>query len=211
MVPKVNFIWSWIYQSQIHSTTVDEEYDYESYTRYVESFIKGIKKTWKALEENVFRSIEELSGLKWGKSELNCYVIKISSMNPISDPMTIPIQLQAEGGNFTLSEERFIDMVVHELIHNLFIQNEDKMNQYFKYALRKYKNEQLNTIIHLFLHAIQKKIFLKLFDKRRLNNEKQACSFYDADKKSWDMVDKIGEDIIIQEFIEMAGLPRENA
>lgn len=211
MATKVNFIWSWIYQSQIHSTTVNEEYDNANYEIYVESFIKEVKENWRQLEKNIFHSIEEISGLKWKKLEINCYVIKISSLNPISDPLTIPIQIQTEEGNFTLSIERFIDMLVHELIHNLFIQNEDKMSQYFEYALKKYKNEQLDTVIHLLLHAIQKKIFLKIFDKKRLTNEKQACSFYISHKRSWELVEGIGEDIILQEFVKAVGLPMENA
>jgi hypothetical protein len=197
---KVNFVWSFIYEQTIHNSTVNENYDYKEYKKFIDSFLEKIGPKWRKEEQKIFSYCEEITGLKWKKKEIPVYVIKISSIMPISDPLTIPIQFQAGKEIFTLSKERFIDMLIHELIHNLFIQNEKEMGNYFEFILKKYKNEEFNTSIHLLLHAIHKKIFLKFFGKERLNEEIKMNSFYPAYKRSWEIIENLGEDKIIDEF-----------
>ena len=86
------------------------------------------------------------------------------------------------------------------------------MGNYFEFILKKYKDEDFNTSIHLLLHAIHKKIFFKCFDKERLEEEIKMNSFYPAYKKSWEIVNEKGEDKIIQEFKDyVKGTPREKA
>ncbi len=209
---KIDFKWSWIYESTIHNPTVKEEFDYEEYEKFVSSFSSKIKHIWKEKEKEIFSYCEEVTGLKWKKKEIPVYFIKISSLAPISDPLTIPIQLEMEDEIISLSQERFIDMLIHELIHNLFIQNEKEMGDYFDFILKKYENEEFDTSIHLLLHAIHKKIFLKYFEKERLENEIEMNSYYPAYKRSWEIVNEVGEDEIIKEFKDyIKGFPKEKA
>ena len=197
---KINFVWSFVYQESIHSKNVKSEiYDLESYKKYVLDFIKEVKVLWEKVESDVLEYIEKISMLKWKKKEIDCYVIKISNFGPISIPLTIPIHLETERGVSTLTHERFIDFLVHELIHNIFSQNEKKTDKYFDYLiLEKYKNESFNTAIHVPVHAIHKKIFLKYFNKERLDNEIKMSGYYPDYKKAWDIVNKRGEDLIIK-------------
>lgn len=209
---KINFKWSWIYESTIHSPTVKEEFDYEEYENFVSLFINKVNPLWKKEEKEILNYCEELTRLKWKEKEIPVYVIKISSLMPISDPLTIPIELEADGEIMPLSPERFIDMLVHELIHNLFIQNEKEMGDYFDFIMNKYKDEAFDTSIHILLHAIHKKILLKYFGKERLENEIEMNSYYPAYKRSWEIVNEIGEDNIIKEFKDhINGLPSEKA
>ncbi|MFH1503595.1 MAG: hypothetical protein ABIE36_02975 [Candidatus Diapherotrites archaeon] len=209
---KVNFVWSFIYEFAIHNTTVKEEFNYEEYENFINSFLNKIKPLWKKKEKEIFPYCEEITGLKWKKKEIPAYIIKISSLMPISDPLTIPIQLESENRTNSLSPDRFIDMLIHEIIHNLFIQNEKETGDYFDFIMKKYKDEDFDTSIHLLLHAIHKKIFLKYFGKERLEEEIEMNSFYPAYKKSWEIVNERGEDDIIQEFKNhIKGLPKENA
>ncbi len=209
---KINFIWSFIYEQAIHNLTVKENFDYEKYQKYIEDYLKKVKNIWKSKEKQVLNSCEKITSLKWKKKEISVYVIKRSSIMPISDPLTIPIQFESEEGIFSLSPERFVDMMVHEIIHNLFIQNEEEMGNYFKFILDKYKNEDFDTAIHLLLHSIYKKIFEKHFNKDRLDEEIEMSSFYPSYKKSWEIVNKIGEDSIIKEFKDYCfKLPKEKA
>ncbi len=209
---KINFVWSFIYEQAIHSPTVKENFDYEKYQKYVEDYLKEVKSIWKAKEKQVLSSCEKITDLKWKKEEIPIYVIKRSSIMPISDPLTIPIQFKSGDEVFSLTPERFVDMMVHEIIHNLFIQNEKEMGDYFGFILDKYKNEDFDTVIHLLLHSIHKKILKEHFDKSRLDEEIEMSSFYPSYKKSWEIVNKVGEDAIIKEFKDYAfKFPKEKA
>ncbi len=209
---KINFKWSWIYESTIHNPTVKEEFNYEVYEKFMNSFLNEIKSMWEKQESEILDYIEKTTGLKWKDKEIPVYAIKISSLMPISDPLTIPIQFESEEGMITLSKERFIDMVVHELLHNFFIQNDKELGNYFNFILEKYKDEEFDTSIHLLLHAIHKKIFLKCFNEKRLNEEIGMNSYYPAYKRSWEIVNEVGEDKIIKEFKDyIKGLPNEKA
>ena len=211
-MPKINFVWSFIYEQAIHNPTVDEEFNYEKYEKFVNLFIKKVELIWRELEQKIFNYCQKLTGLVWKKEEISVYVIKTSSIMPISDPLTISTQFQSGKNIFSLTPERFIDMMIHELIHNLFIQNDKEMGDYFGYILKKYKKENFDTSIHLLVHAIHKKIFLKYFGKERLNKEIEMSSFYPSYKKSWKIVNEKGEDSIINEFKNyLADLPKEKA
>ncbi len=210
---KVEFIWSWIYQSSVLSLTTKEKYDFETYDSYVREFIVMVQKEWIKNGDNILKYCENITGLIW-KKDIRCYVAKIANIHPISDPLTIPIQIEMNGKAFTLSVERYIDMVIHELIHNLFIQNEQEIGDYFDKIMKKYLDEEFDTIIHLLLHAIHKKIFLRFFDEKRLKEEKDMCEYYPTYKRSWEIVERCGEDTIIKEFrsyISKSGLPKANA
>jgi len=209
---KINFKWSWIYESTIHNPTVKEEFNYEKYEKFINSFLNEIKPIWEKEEKDILSYIEKITGLKLKNEEIPVYIIKISSLLPISEPLTIPIQLESEEGIITLSKERFIDIFIHELIHNFFMQNEEEMGTYFDFILNKYKDEAFDTSIHLLLHAIHKKIFLKYFNEKRLNEEIEMNSYYPAYKRSWEIVNNVGEDNIIKEFKDyIKGLPKEKA
>lgn len=210
---KVEFVWSWIYQSSVLSLTTKEEYNFESYDSYVMEFIERVQKEWEKNGDNILKYCENITGLIW-KRDIRCYVAKIATIHPISDPLTVPIQIELDERTFTLSVERYIDMVIHELIHNLFIQNEQEIGDYFDNIIKKYANEEFDTSIHLLLHAIHKKIFLRFFGKKRLKEEIDMCEYYPAYKRSWEIVEKCGEDAIIKEFrdyISKSGLPKANA
>ena len=43
----------------------------------------------------------------------------------------------------------------------VIIQNDKEIGDYFDFILEKYKQEDFDTAIHLLVHAIHKKIFLK--------------------------------------------------
>ena len=201
-IPKIEFVWSWVYQMEIHSQNVKtEEYDYESYEKYVLDFIEKMEKEWNKKGNEILRYIEEITRLKWKEERINCYIVKISAFLPCSSPLTIPIQFETQDKKiYTLSVDRYMDMLIHELIHNLFIQNEKETDNYFENIFGNYQDEPFNTTLHVLLHSIHKKIFLKFFGVDRLNDEIEKNSYYPDYKRSWEIVNKKGEDSIIKEF-----------
>jgi DNA-binding ferritin-like protein (Dps family) len=198
MIPKIEFRYSFIYQEEIHLPKI-KKYDRRKWKKEADKFVLEVKKEWNKISNSVLNYMQKITGLEWKEKKIICYVIKLSESGPISDPLTIPIKLKYKKDIFTLSRDRFIDMLIHELIHNIFIQNENKINNYFEELInKKYKNLSWNTKIHIPVHAIHKKIFDEFFGQQRLKEEIEACSYYPEYKKAWEIVFEEGEDKIIK-------------
>ena len=200
MIPKINFIYSDIYQ-EVYHLPKNYKYNFKIDEKFVESYINFISKEWKKYGSKILKYIQKITNLKFKRKEIDCFVIKISKYVPISHPLTIPIQ-GTDGQNIlTLTKEQFFDMLVHELIHNLFIDNEKKTKKYFNYIIKKkYRRYSWNTSIHVPLHAIHKEIFLKFFDENRLKKEIYFASFFPEYKRAWEIVLEEGSKNIIKEF-----------
>jgi len=197
---KIDFVWSFIYEEQMHLPE-GSFYDRNKAEKEVLEFIKLLRKDWKPIEKDVLLYIEKVSGLKWKKEELKCYVVSLSKHMPISDPLTISIKFKAGEEIFELTKERFLDMMIHELIHNLFIQNSNVLTSYFKNLINgKYGSTNWNTAIHIPLHAIHEKVFLKFFSKERFDEELESCSYYPEYKESWEIVMKEKSDKILEDM-----------
>lgn len=200
MIPKINFRWSFIYQEEIHLPDSISYNDIDA-EKYVKKFIAKLNKWWDNHGDQILRFMEDITGLQWKTNDVTCYVIKISKHGPISDPLTVPIQLVEDGEIFTLSLNRYIDMVVHELIHRLFVQNDKLLDEYFDFLIKKkYANKNWNVASHVPVHAIHKEIFLRFFNRRRLNVEIEACKYYPDYKQAWDIVNEEGSQQVLAEF-----------
>lgn len=200
MIPKIEFRYSFIYQEEIHLVKI-KEYKRELWEKKINKFISRVEKKWRKIEKPILKYIEKITKLKWKENKIICYVINLSKYGPISDPLTIPISVMYKRKILSLNVDRFIDMLIHELIHNFFIQNDKESDKYFDYLLnKKYKNFSENTKIHVIVHAIHKKIFDKFFGKKRLMKEIGACSSYPDYKKAWEIVLNEGANRILKEF-----------
>lgn len=121
--------------------------------------------------------------------KIKCYIIRTGKC--FSDPLTV---------RYYKNKKDFIDVLVHELIHQIQIQNSEKFKKWKKYLEKKFPNESNLTINHILLHSIHKKIYLKSFNKKRLeNNIKKDNNYYDY-KRAWEIVEDIGADEIINSF-----------
>jgi len=192
--PKINFKYSWIYD-QIWKDSVGKKgkKNYPSQRRIL-SYIKKIEKLWRKKEKIVLQELARVTRLKWQREAIDCYVV--GRCKPFSDPLTVHI--------YERMPDYFIDVLIHELIHNLFIQpgNEQKTKKTWQYFHRQYKKLPFNTRIHIPLHAIHSHIYYKFFNEKRLKRDIKLISFLPDYKKSWQVVRKEGYRKIIGEFAE---------
>lgn len=198
LTPKIRFVWSYIYQEEIHNLNLID-YDRNESEKYVATFLNEVNAEWGNKQEQILDEIASCCGLSWPRITIPCYVLEQSTHGPISDPLTIPIQLYDGGELHALSPTRFVDMLIHELIHVLFIQH-DKVDLYFDYILKKHSDLSENAAAHIIIHAIHKHVFLTVFDQDRLDEELEASSWYPDYKLAWDIVEKEGYETIIDEF-----------
>jgi len=192
MLPKIKFKYSYIYDHNWQTWfRVYKKTPQKLSPEKVRNYIRRIEKFWKKYEKIIPQEILKVTGLKWTKKEIICYVV--SDCRPFSDPLTLPVYK---------NKNYFIDVLTHELIHQIFTQdNFKKTEKVWKYFHKRYKKESFVTRIHIPLHAIHWQIYEKIFSEERLKRDIKWSSRFPDYKKAWDIVKKEGHDKIIREFV----------
>jgi len=199
MLPKVIFKYSWIYDNHFkhcHSLWLKNDQKRTKYNKYpsnrqVLSYSRKVEKLWNKQEIKILKEISNVSGLKWKVKNIDCYIVGYGIA--FSDPLTISTYYKSN---------KFIDILTHELIHQIFIQNFNITKKSWKYFHKKYKNKSITTRIHIVLHAIHSKIYYRLFSFNNLNRDIRASNSQRDYKISWEIVNKEGYENIINEFKE---------
>jgi len=188
--PKIIFKYSWIYDQTWKEGLIGKKSKKYPSSKRILNYIKKVQKLWRKDEKKVLLELSKISHLDWKSKFIYCYVV--GRCRPFSDPLTMPV--------YEKHPDYFIDILTHELIHNLFIQNFKRMKRSWQYFYRKYKKETERTKHHILLHAIHSHIYLKFYGEKRL---KRNVSFPIRDfKKSWQIVQNEGYKNIIREFIK---------
>lgn len=196
MLPKIIFKYSWIYDKLWRENFKAKRKKARKYPsqRQISNYIKKIEKLWQKEEKKVLSELSKITHLKWKSKFIYCYIV--GKCIPFSDPLTIPV--------YKKYSDYFIDVLSHELIHNLFIQrgNLEKAKKAWQYFYRKYKKELETTKIHIPLHAIHSHIYLKFYNEKRLKRDITLISHLPAYQRSWQIVQKEGYKNIIDEFVK---------
>lgn len=191
--PKIIFRYSWIYDQIWQKGWLEKvRGKKEGYPPpgKILSYIKKVEKSWKKEEQKILRELAKVAHLTWKIEKIDCYVV--GRCVPFSCPLTMPV--------YEKYPDYFIDVLIHELIHNLFIQNEEITEKAFQYFHKKYKKQSLHTRIHIPLQAIHSHIYYRFFNENRLKRDIKFINFLPDYKKSWQIVQKEGYQNIINEF-----------
>jgi hypothetical protein len=189
-MPKVKFKYSHIYDRgwkdwiKVYKKIKPQDLSAEEVLNY----IKEIEPLWRKEEKRICSELAKITGLKWRDKEIVCYVV--GDCRPFSDPLTLPAYR---------NREFFIDVLTHELIHQLFVQA-DNTEKAWQRIHRKYKKESFITRIHIPLHAIHWHIYAKFFGEERLQLDISKASKFPEYKRAWEIVKKEGHEKIIREF-----------
>lgn len=194
VLSRVKFVCSWVYYRnwlewiRVYPTWASKP---TPSWKEVLNYSKKIEKKWRGVERKILQELSKLSGLEWQESTVLCYLV--GRCRPFSDPLTMHVSYK--------KDEEFIDVLTHEMIHQLFIQggNLAKSKKAWEYIDKKYKDESITTRIHIPLHALHADILVKLFGEKRLKEEIKWSKHPDY-KKSWQIVERDGYKNIIREF-----------
>ena len=192
MLPKIIFKYSHIYDQNWQTWfKVYKKSSQKFSPRKVQSYMKAAEKVWRKYEKIILQELPRIIKLKWKEKKIICYVV--GDCRPFSDPLTLPVY-----------EDKglFIDVLIHELIHQLFSQggNYKKAKKAWGHIYRKYKNESRLTRIHIPLHAIHWHVYKKIFNEKRLNRNINRSIPYPDYKRAWEIVEKGGYENVIKEF-----------
>jgi len=198
MIPKIEFRYSWVYDANWKKWI--KTYDVPKLNRskdlsykVIEKYIAKVEKLWRKDEVKVLTELSKISVLKWKTKHIICYVV--NEAIPFSDPLTVSVYLD--------SPDFFVDVLVHELIHQLYLQpgNLRSAKKLWAHINKKYANVSYATRIHIPLHAMHEHIYRKFFNEKRLKRDiRFASKFLPAYKQAWQIVEKEGYKNIIAEF-----------
>lgn len=193
MTPKINFKYSWIYDRNMEEWSKSYRTGKYPLPKETLAYIKKVEPLWRKHEVAILKELAKVTSLSWKEKTITAYVV--GSCRPFSDPLTLRLYKE---------QNDFIDTLIHECIHQLFIQegNIKKWEKGWGYVARKYKKESRTTRIHIPLHAIHEHIFQKFFDEKRLRREIDSCTKNKDYRQSWVIVQKEGYKMIIQEMKE---------
>ncbi len=158
-------------------------------------YIEIVKPKWKQEETKILNKISELMQLQWKDEVIKVYVVGAGI--PYSDPLTIV--------HYKEDYVAFIDVLTHELIHQLQSQNSTIYSKWITHLGKTYPEEKRKTKSHILLHAVHKLLYLELFTQERLEKNIQKSAKKPAYKRAWDIVEEEGAENILKKFHEVIG------
>lgn len=202
MIPKVEFVYSFIYDKIIVEQYWKAKFDWKASRQRFSKFVKKLEPKWRKIEKAVLSDLAKSSGLKWSEPKIKCYVTTHHFFAPFSDPLTIGIY-----NRFTKKvskPEQFIQSLMHELIHQLFVQQKNKkaFDAAFWKIAGKYPKEIRNTKTHILLQALLRPLIVKYFGNKMLKTEIERSKHFKMGGyyEAWQIVEKEGYQNIISEF-----------
>ena len=198
MIPKIEFRYSDVYDRNYRESKSIQNYLKKRKEKYPsrKEIIRYMKKgeiLWRKFEKKILTEISRITRLKWKERRIICYIVGVG--RPFSEPLTIR--------TYGKLWDRFIDVLTHELIHNIFNENDGKYMKWYNYVFKKYSKELRATKTHIALCAVHWKLLLKLFDEERLKKEIKRYR-KDLDyKRAWEIVEEENPDVILNKFYKL--------
>lgn len=183
MNPEIHFLYSNSYDLMLKEIAKSRNLNIDKMMSKIEifDFVNDAPKYWNQNSEKVFNKLFEITNLKYKDQRINCYLTNYDVNN--YNPMTIKMQ----DNRFNFSNQ-----ITHELIHILLDQNRKEIVPYKVYIDEKYKNESSETINHILVNSIHKKIIKELFYGKEI----------ESNDKSVEIIQNIGYENIIKEFLD---------
>jgi len=198
-LPKIVFRYSRVYNSYFKNNPQILKYLNDNKKSYPEvneitGFLKTIEKKWEKIGPKILSEISTISNLEWKDIKVNCYIV--GYCRPFSDPLTIKIYDNLDD---------FFIVLIHELIHQIQIQNKLLYKNWIKYLLKNYSNKSKLTRGHIFLYSVFSKIIINNFGKDKLGRYRGKINRPEY-REAFEIVDKEGIDNIINKFKKILSL-----
>lgn len=159
-LPEIRISYSWLLSGEASEIMNDKYGDgtplrsIEEYETIVEKYVQW----WSPLGTEILNGLCDVLQLEYRQNIIDIYVAPW--FKPISDPMVIGPAFQ--------SEDALINTLTHELIHRLLTDNTSINYQHDFLADWKAifgDNHDFNTLVHIPVHAVMKKLYLDVIDR----------------------------------------------
>lgn len=142
-----------------------------------------------SLEEwpKIYKGLVKITGLQSTDIQLPIYLVNKTGVTQ-SDPLIL-----GKG-------DQTIDIFTHEFIHRLLNYSDKQVN--FSKLLKPYKKYNLNTQLHISVHAIHKLLYLNILKSpTRLKKDIAWSQIGHPDyKKAWEIVEQMGAEKIVSDL-----------
>lgn len=193
-IPKILFKNGWLlsnaFAAYMHEIEKYKDHKAPSYEEGVK-IAEQRKKLWKKYEKIVVTAMQKITGLNFSRDIIDTYTV-FGWKGAFSEPLVIGMYYQGED---------FLDVLTHELIHVLLVDNIQKRNGgiWPKKIYPKIKDK--NAIFHILVHAIHKEIYLNVLKRPdRLEHDLKNAQNWPSYKMAWDIVERDGHMNIIEKF-----------
>lgn len=196
MIPVINIRYSKIYDHKFRNEKSRARYPK---TSEILDYVDMVRGEWYLNGRKILKEIARITGLKWRDPFTICYVA--TEGRSFSDPLTIKIL--GTDKKFIIKED-FVDMLTHELIHQIFIQNGKRADGAEMATIGDYVEEPPHTTAHILTHAVHKHIYLKFFGSSRLKKDiERARKPKNREyRRAWEIVEDEGHLNLLRRFRE---------
>ena len=171
-IPKLIFIYAYPLDQNRRRLFKDKDFGDYPTIEVVQNQIDEWEKLWDTLEKDhgIMNKLITLIGITPPR-DFEIYMFG-RGLNPMSNPLIMPI-MKSEGK--VLSNDQFIEIIIHELIHR-FIQGKFSKRihpgakKYWNMIGEKYKEENILIQHHILVYAILKEILEDVFGKDKLKD-----------------------------------------
>lgn len=157
--------------------------------------VSEYQKAWSPVEHKILNSMTELLGVTFKQNVIDVYIAPW--FRAFSDPMVIGVKY---------TPNKFVDILTHELLHRLLIDNtsSDQIKDLRASWKDLFGNDHsFVTLVHIPVHAVHKMIYLEVLnDPSRLKYELSSLQKAEASDyiKAWDYVETHGHEIIVKQL-----------
>lgn len=172
---KIHFIYSSLYESVLAEKPI-------SYTRGSKA-AQVVSAIWKKEAEKIERALYAITGLRFKKKEIDCY---LNSRRSFSEPLSLLIS----------SPLVMRDNLTHELIHILLTQNIDAIKTDLRSFHAAFHTYDFVVRIHILVHAIHLSLAQTIYPSRIKSIRSYATS--KSYRLSWKIVSEKGRENILK-------------
>jgi len=153
--------------------------------------VKKYNKLWSKNGDMILKALTKSTGLSFKRNQIEVHVVSVNSRS-----FSSPIVLKSG-----CSSIDFINILTHELIHCLFVDNCDRVNRHIPWN-QKVEGYNVGND-HIFLHAFLKYIYLDVLKSPRHLKQNLIVSRKSGNEeysRAWDVVEEFSYKELIREF-----------
>jgi hypothetical protein len=168
-IPKLHLKYAYPLDGERRKLFADKNFGEYPSIEEVRNRVGELKKIWSEINngDKVFKLLIKVIGVTIPR-DLEMHIFG-AGLNAMSNPLIMPI-IGRGGKKFTDNE--FIEIVIHEVIHRFIGDSENNANieKYWKTIREEYKNETIRTQNHILVYAVLEIVLSELFGKEKLKD-----------------------------------------